>query len=66
MQGKQEGIKNLKEAIIEANTQESATSFFDIRTLFKNIIEETNDLRKSENDYGSFPCTLYSRYEWGC
>ena len=51
---KQDGIKNLKEAIIEANIQESVNSFFDIRTLFKNIIEETNDLRKSENDYGSF------------
>jgi len=51
---KQDGIKNLKEAIIEANLQESVNSFFDIRTLFKNIIEETNDLRNSENDYGSF------------
>jgi len=51
---KQDGIKNLKEAIIEANIQESVNSFFDIRSLFKNIIEETNDLRKSENDYGSF------------
>ena len=51
---KQDGIKNLKEAIIEANLQESVNSFFDIRTLFKNIIEETNDLRNSENVYGSF------------
>lgn len=51
---KQDGIKNLKEAIIEANLQGSENSFFDIRTLFKNIIEETNDLRNSENVYGSF------------
>ncbi len=51
---KQEGIKKLKEAIIEANLQGTATSFFDVRTLFKNIIEETNTLRKSDNDYGSF------------
>ena len=30
---KQDGIKNLKEAIIEANLQGSENSFFDIRTL---------------------------------
>ena len=40
---KQEGIKNLKEAIIEANMQEIATSFFDVSILFEKIIEETNE-----------------------
>jgi ferrous iron transport protein B len=51
---KQEGIENLKKAIIEANSQEMATSFFDVSILFKKIIEGTNELRNSENDYGSF------------
>ena len=36
---KQEGIENLKKAIIEANSQEMATSFFDVSILFKKIIE---------------------------
>ena len=51
---KQEGIENLKKAIITANTQEEKPSFFDIKTLFKDIIEQTNFLRNSDNDYGSF------------
>ena len=51
---KQEGIENLKKAIITANTQEGKPSFFDIKTLFKDIIEQTNFLRNSDNDYGSF------------
>ena len=51
---KQEGIENLKKAIITANIQEEKPSFFDVKTLFKDIIEQANLLRNSDNDYGSF------------
>ena len=51
---KKEGIKNLKEVIIKANATESEVSFFDIEKLFKDIIEETNNLRANDNYYASF------------
>ena len=51
---KQEGIENLKKAIVTANTQEYTNTFFNVKTLFKDIIEQTNLLRNSDNDYGSF------------
>ncbi len=51
---KQEGIENLKKAIVTANTQEYKHYFFDVKTLFKDIIEQTNLLINSDNNYRSF------------
>ncbi|MEE2700210.1 MAG: ferrous iron transport protein B [Bacteroidota bacterium] len=51
---KQEGIGRLKQAIIQADSREVLPSFFDVRSLFNNIIEDANELRKTKNDYDSF------------
>lgn len=51
---KQEGIKNLKKAILKATSENTFEDFFSVKMLFKNPIEDTNKLRGANNDYASF------------
>ncbi len=51
---KHEGINKLKKAIIHTRKEKINSFFFDIKLLFKDVIEDTNKIRGIENNYASF------------
>ena len=51
---KQKGINKLKKATIQAREKQTNNTFFEVKKLFKNVIEDTNKLRGAGNDYASF------------